>query len=98
MIYQEFKYKPLKSPVSLLVRYVLFDTTFETRIYAYEQQVRYQYSSAQFYGQGEQIYLLTHYKISKNYECWLRYAYYNFTRKEEQITQQQLTAQIRINL
>lgn len=97
MIYQELKYKPLKSKLSLVLRYVLFDTTFETRIYAYEQQVRYQYASAQFYGQGEQIYLLTHYKINKHYECWLRYAHYHFLRKEEQMTQDQLTVQLRIS-
>lgn len=98
MVYQELKYKSLNSPLSFLVRYTLFDTEFNTRIYAYEQQVRYQFASAQFYGQGEQIYGLLHYKINQHYEVWLRYSNYNFLRKKEQMNQEQLTAQIRINL
>lgn len=98
MIYQELKYKKPESSLSFLIRYALFDTQFQTRIYAYEQQVRYQYASTLYYGQGEQIYGLLHYKMNKRWALWLRCSYFSFQRLQENHNTQHITAQIRFNI
>ena len=75
LIYQDVIWKPVKFPFSLTTRYALFDTdTFDERIYAYENDILYAFSVPAYYYKGSRVYLLLNYKISKHFECWLRYS------------------------
>ncbi|MEO8088222.1 MAG: hypothetical protein ABI763_15485 [Bacteroidota bacterium] len=73
MMYQDISYKPMKSKVSLSLRYVLFDTeSYDTRIYVYENDVLYAYSIPSYYYKGSKYYLLIHYSIVRGIDCWFR--------------------------
>ncbi len=73
MMYQDINYKPMKSRVSLSLRYVLFDTdSYDTRVYAYENDVLYAYSIPSYYYKGSRYYVLIHYSIIRGIDCWLR--------------------------
>lgn len=75
VIYQDINYKPMKSKVSLSLRYVLFDTdSYDTRIYVYESDVLYAYSIPSYYYRGSRYYVLLHYNITRGIDCWLRYS------------------------
>lgn len=67
-------YRPEKVPVSLYVRYVLFDTdSYDERIYAYEQDVLYGYSVPAYEGSGQRVVLLISAAPARFITIWLRY-------------------------
>jgi len=73
MIYQDINYKPMKSKVSVSLRYVLFDTdSYDTRIYSYENDVLYAYSIPSYYYRGSRYYILVHYSIVRGVDFWFR--------------------------
>ncbi len=73
MIYQDINYKPMKSKISFSLRYILFDTdSYDTRIYAYENDVLYAYSIPSYYYKGSKYYFLVHYSIVRGIDCWVR--------------------------
>ena len=83
MLYQDVKYKPLFSKISFTSRYVLFNTpTYDSRIYAYENDVLYGYSIPAYYGKGSKIYLVAKCNIIRNLDCWLRIAHTTYTGRE----------------
>ncbi|MFH1319451.1 MAG: helix-hairpin-helix domain-containing protein [Bacteroidota bacterium] len=80
LIFQDVMYKSLKSPISLTFRYALFDTdTYDSRIYAYENDILYAYSIPAHYFRGTRIQLTLRYHIIRGIDIWLRYSqtYYN---------------------
>ena len=80
MLYQDIKYKPLFSRLSFTCRYILFNTpTYESRIYAYENDVLYGYSIPAYYGKGQKIYLVTKYNIQRNTDIWLRISHIKYS-------------------
>ncbi len=75
MAFQDLIYKPLMKPYSLTFRYVMFNTdSYQTRIYAYENDVLYSYSIPAYYYQGYRYYVLLRYKIRSGLDLWIRYA------------------------
>ncbi len=76
ILYQDVKYKPLFSKITFSSRYVLFNSpTYESRIYAYENDVLYGYSIPAYYGKGNKVYLVIKYNIIQNLDFWLRVAH-----------------------
>lgn len=72
--YEDVSYKPMKSKLALSLRYVLFDTdSYDTRIYAYENDVLYAYSIPSYYYRGSKYYILLHYSIMRGIDCWVRF-------------------------
>jgi hypothetical protein len=75
MVYQDVNYKPLKSRFSFSARYVLFDTdNYDTRIYAYENDVLYSSSIPSYYYVGQRFYITAKYRVIRGIDVWLRYA------------------------
>lgn len=75
MIYQDVLYKPVKLPISLAFRFALFQTdSYNTRIYAYENDVLYAFSIPAYYNRGKRLYLTLKYHISNRIDLWLRYS------------------------
>ncbi|TAH43313.1 MAG: helix-hairpin-helix domain-containing protein [Bacteroidetes bacterium] len=75
VLYQDLIFHPLNSPISFGLRYALFETEdYDTRIYAYENDVLFSYSIPAMQGKGERMYINVHYRMSRLFEIWLRFA------------------------
>ncbi len=74
IIYQDIIYKPKSSPFSFSFRYGIFDTdSYNSRIYAYENDVLYMFSIPAYYNRGTRTYLTLRYKVMRGIDVWLRY-------------------------
>jgi hypothetical protein len=63
-ISQDVHFKPARKPYSITVRYALFDTDgYDSRIYAYENDILYAFSVPAFSGKGMRIYMLAKMKV-----------------------------------
>ena len=74
LIYQDVVYQPLSSPFSFSFRYGIFDTdSYNSRIYAYENDILYVFSIPAYYNRGTRTYLMCRYKIKRGIDLWVRY-------------------------
>ena len=74
LIYQDIIYQPLSSPFSFSFRYGLFDTdSYNSRIYAYENDILYVFSIPAYYNRGTRTYITARYKVRRGVDLWLRY-------------------------
>jgi hypothetical protein len=75
MIFQDIQFSPIKIPLKISARFAWFDTdSYNSRIYAYENDLLYTFSIPAFYGNGFRTYLNLNYKISKKLDCWFKIA------------------------
>lgn len=82
MILQDIVYKPLSKPVSFSFRYALFDTDgYNTRIYAYENDVLYSFSIPAYYYKGSRTYLTLKYNLTRKIDLWFRYAQFFYANR-----------------
>ena len=106
VIYQDLRYQPTEKPFSLTFRYALFDTDgFNSRIYAYENDVLYAFSIPAYFDRGTRVYGILRYRIGRRIDVWLRLAQTIFNNRDtigtglEQIegnTRTEVKAQMRI--
>ncbi len=83
VVYQDLVYSPRKFPLKAQVRLAFFDTDdFDTRIYAYENDVLYAFSVLPYFGQGMRYYFNLSYKINRNFSVWLRFSQTYFSDRE----------------
>ncbi|MEZ4885016.1 MAG: helix-hairpin-helix domain-containing protein [Chitinophagales bacterium] len=83
---QDVKYTLAKMPLDLTARFALFDTqSFDTRIYAYESSVLYDFSIPFFADRGSRFYMMAKYEFSRYVHCWLRFAQ-TYTANQETIS------------
>ena len=79
LLYQDVLYRPAKLPVSLTFRYALFSTSsWNSRIYAYENDVLYAFSVPAYYGNGQRIYLIAKLNAGKKISFWIRLSQTSF--------------------
>jgi len=105
LLYQDISYAPDNIPIKLHFRYAIFNTDdYDTRIYAYENNVLYKFSVPAYYYQGQKYYILLNYKLSNALSFWLRFdqTFYNnrttISSGLEEIqgnTRSEITAQLR---
>lgn len=75
LVYQDLDYHPLSSKVSANMRLAYFNTfSYDSRIYAYEDDVLHGSGSGLYNGSGLRGYLNFSYKVSRQLRTWLRYA------------------------
>lgn len=68
-------FKPLLKPYSGVLRLQYFETDgYNSRIYAYENDVLYSYSIPAFFDKGFRYYCTLNYELSKKISFWLRWA------------------------
>ena len=68
---------------SFSLRYILFSTdSYDSRIYAYENDVLYSYSIPAYYHTAYRYYILVRYKINKSLDFWIRYSATRFSDTE----------------
>lgn len=81
LFFQDIVFKKMGFPLEVTARYGLFQTdTYNSRVYAYENDVLYSFSIPAQYEKGSRAYLLLNYTLGKHIELWLRIAqtlYYN---------------------
>ncbi|KUG09506.1 helix-hairpin-helix domain-containing protein [Solirubrum puertoriconensis] len=74
LLAQDVTVQPLRA-LRLSARYALFDTDdYDTRQYAYEQDVLYAFSVPALAGRGTRMYALAEYKLGRHITLWVRYA------------------------
>lgn len=83
LLFQDIQYSPLNLPVNISARVAYFDTeSYESRIYAYENDILYTFSIPAYYGQGLRTYVNLKYKISGKVECWFKLANTHWTDRD----------------
>ena len=79
LLYGDFIYKPMMAKLSCNIRLGYFETDgYNSRLYAYENDVLYSYSIPVLYGNGYRYYLNLNYDISKKLALWTRIARTNY--------------------
>ncbi|RZL46171.1 MAG: helix-hairpin-helix domain-containing protein [Pedobacter sp.] len=75
MLYQDIDYSPTLSKLSGNVRIAYFNTpSYNSRIYAYEDDVLYNFSFGMYSDKGFRNYINIKYKLIKHLDVWARYA------------------------
>ena len=75
LTFMDFIFKPLLANYAGILRLQYFETDgYNSRIYAYENDVLYSFSIPAFYDKGFRYYLSLNYDISKKLSIWLRWA------------------------
>ncbi|MFI5133038.1 MAG: ComEA family DNA-binding protein [Chitinophagales bacterium] len=75
LTYVDFIYKPLSKRYSGNLRLQYFETDgYNSRLYAFENDVLYSYSIPVLYGKGFRYYVNINYDMSKRLSFWLRWA------------------------
>jgi hypothetical protein len=108
MIYQDLFYNLNRIPLSMNLRFAVFDTdTYNARIYAYESDMLYNFSIPAYYSKGTRFYLNLKYSVTNYLDLWIRYSqtYYSdldvISSGLSEIqgnTKSEIKAQIRIRL
>jgi hypothetical protein len=74
LMLQDINYTFRQFPVTIWLRYCLFDTDdYDSRIYAYENDLLYSFSIPAFSGEGSRTYLMAKWKISNIAEMRIKY-------------------------
>lgn len=75
MIYQDVNYNPNMGKFSFNFRYGIFNADdFNSRIYAYENDVPYSFYIPAFSNKGTRTYLTINYSFTRHFEMWFRVA------------------------
>ena len=80
---QDIIYKPIAFPLSITTRLVLFDTDdFDTRIYAFENDILYEFFIPAYFDQGMRYYINLRWKATRMITAEFRYANTRYTNRE----------------
>lgn len=83
IIIQDAQLAPPDSRVNLTMRFAWFNTDgYNSRIYAWENDLLYTFAIPAFYGDGVRNYLNLKYKLTKNLEVWAKLANSLYPRLE----------------
>jgi len=75
LVYQDIFYSFRKIPLSLNMRFAVFDTdSYDSRIYAYESDILYAFSIPAYYSKGSRTYFNLKYTLFNFMDIWLRYS------------------------
>jgi hypothetical protein len=79
LLYQDVRYQPPVRGLRLDARLAFFDTDgFDTRVYAYENDLLYAFSVPAFFGRGQRAYLLARYEVVDGLILEAKYAVSRF--------------------
>jgi len=79
----DFLYNPVLKPYSANIRLQYFETDdYNSRIYAYENDVLYYFSIPSFYNKGFRYYFNVNYNLSRRVSFWLKWAQYLYQNQE----------------
>ncbi|MBS1513116.1 MAG: hypothetical protein JST86_19930 [Bacteroidetes bacterium] len=76
------KFKPARSHLMFTCRWAYFETdSYNSRIYAYENDVLYSFSIPSFYGEGSRYYINVNYDFTRRLSLWARYSQTVYSNK-----------------
>ena len=82
LMFADVLYKPVMKPFSGNIRLMYFETDdYNSRLYAYENDVLYSYSIPVFYDKGYRYYINVNYDVSKKISIWARWAQFIYPQK-----------------
>lgn len=83
LIYQDVGIRPEKSNFSFITRFALFDApAYDNRLYAYENDVLYAFTSSSYYGVGSRFYIVAAWQPLRNFEMWFKYSRTYYTDRQ----------------
>jgi hypothetical protein len=75
LVYHDIVFKPLEKAVSGNIRLAAFKTDgYNSRLYAFENDVLYGYSFPTYFNTGLRFYTNIRYQVRRNCDLWIRYA------------------------
>lgn len=81
---QDLIIKPLQSPISFAGRFALFDiSSWDARIYAYENDVLYSWSIPPYFGRGARVYAMVKWRVYRKVDLWVRWSRWTYTDRDE---------------
>lgn len=84
LFYQDLIFKKMDWPVTLALRYALFDAdSWDSRVYAFENDVLYSWSIPPYFGRGSRFYVMAKWRIYKKIDLWVRYSQWYYTDRNE---------------
>ena len=83
LVYQDIGIKAPQRNLSLAARFALFDVpAYSNRLYAYENDVRYAFTTASYYGVGSRFYLVAAWQWGKHIDLWVKYSRTLYTDRQ----------------
>ncbi len=83
LFYQDIDYSPMSSRFSANIRLAYFHTTsYNSRVYAYEDDVLYGFSFGMYNGKGARTFMNAKYKVIRGMDLWARYALFIYQDTE----------------
>ncbi|OQY04983.1 MAG: hypothetical protein B6I20_01975 [Bacteroidetes bacterium 4572_117] len=82
MAYQDVNYN-FQFPLSLYFRFAIFDADYYARIYAYENDLLYNFSIPAYFGKGTRLYFMIKYKVADFLDIRLRYAHFYYADRNK---------------
>jgi hypothetical protein len=74
---------PGQLPVKVYLQYAFFDTDdYDSRIYAYENDLLYTFNVPAYSGKGSRAYLMVKYSLAKSVDVWLKYGITQYSNQE----------------
>lgn len=84
VLFQDVKYYFRRTPLQLTARFSLVETdSYNTRIYAYENDLTYVFSIPPYYGRSSRFYLLASYDLNQSIDLQAKYGYFHFYDRDE---------------
>ncbi|NOU46957.1 MAG: hypothetical protein HOO86_07845 [Bacteroidales bacterium] len=84
IIFHDVVYKPVNKPHEFAFRFAVFDAeSYDSRLYAYENDVLYAFSIPSFNDKGSRVYLLYRLKAIESVDLWVRIAQTWYDDKNE---------------
>jgi len=84
LLFQDIIYNPMQSSLSGNMRFAIFDTPgYNSRVYAYENDVLYSYSVPALQNSGLRFYINGRYTVKRGIDLWLKYSITKYTNIDE---------------
>ncbi|MBI3135751.1 MAG: helix-hairpin-helix domain-containing protein [Bacteroidetes bacterium] len=79
LLFQDLEFSFRKIPLKLYTRYAIFDSdNYDSRIYAYENDLLYVFSIPSYYYQGIRTYLMAKYEFTSKIDLWIRFGLWSY--------------------
>lgn len=83
LLFQDVVYEFKKIPLKVYGRYAIFDTdNYDSRVYAYENDLLYVFSIPSYYYRGMRTYLMLKYEIGRWADIWLRWGLWSYENRD----------------
>ena len=80
---QDVEFSLPKAPLRFYLRCAIFDTDdYNSRVYAYENDLLYAFSIPSFYDKGSRTYVMAKYSPSKHFDIWIKYGLTQYSDRE----------------